>query len=115
MSNVQATRFRILCVGIDERLLATRQALLVLQGYDCLTASPADIEEKLSPGRFDLVILSVMLSEEDKGQIRTKTPAGTMVVSLTSLVMPEELLRIVDEALMQRTLAASRLQRDGAH
>ena len=99
MSNVLATRFRILCVGVDIRLLTTRQALLVSQGYDCLIATPADIGEKLSPGRFNLVILSMMISEEDKGHIRTKAPAGTRVVTLTSLVIPKELLRIVAEAL----------------
>jgi DNA-binding response OmpR family regulator len=81
------------------RLLTTRQALLVSQGYDCLIATPADFEEKLSAGRFDLVILSVMLSEEDKGHIRSKMPAGTKLVTLTTLVMPEQLIRVVTEAL----------------
>jgi DNA-binding response OmpR family regulator len=90
---------RILTVGIDVDLLTTRQAVLTSRGYESLIATPEDVDEKLRSGRFDLVILSVMLSQEEKRVIQAKLPAGTRALVLESLVWPNELLRMVDEAL----------------
>jgi DNA-binding response OmpR family regulator len=92
-------QYRILTVGIDVRLLTTRQALLVSHGYDSLIATPEDFDEKLSAGKFDLVILSVMLSPEEKRCIQAKLPAGTRPLVLETLVWPNDLLRMVSEAL----------------
>jgi hypothetical protein len=75
---------RILTVGIDLNLLETRQAVLTSRGYDSLIATPGDIDEKLQSGRFDLVILSVMLSPEEKRRIQSKLPAGTRALVLES-------------------------------
>jgi DNA-binding response OmpR family regulator len=80
-------------------LLATRQALLVSRGYDSLIATPEDVDEKLHSGKFDLVVLSVMLSPEEKYHIQAKLPAGTRPLVLETLVWPDELLRMVTEAL----------------
>ena len=80
-------------------LLATRQALLVSRGYDSLIATLKDLDEKLLSGKFELVIFSVTLSQEDKRHIQAKLPAGTRSLELEALVWPEELLRIVAEAL----------------
>jgi CheY-like chemotaxis protein len=99
MSNVPDTRFRILCVGVDMRLLNTRQALLDSRGYESWIATPADVDEKMSSGRFDVVILSFMLSELDKRRIKAKIPAETKLVALTGLIMPDDLLRTVAETL----------------
>jgi DNA-binding response OmpR family regulator len=90
---------RILTVGIDLDLLTTRQAVLISRGYESLIATPADVDEKLRSGRFDLVILSVMLSHEQKRDIQAKLPAGTRALVLESLVWPSDLLRMVAEAL----------------
>jgi DNA-binding response OmpR family regulator len=57
---------RILSVGTDMIILETRHPLLASRGYDPLIATPEDVDEKLQAGGFDLVILSVMLTEEDK-------------------------------------------------
>jgi hypothetical protein len=78
---------------------STRQALLTSRGYDSLITTPEDVDEKLHSGRFDLVILSVMLSQEEKHHIQNKLPAGTRPLVLETLVWPKELLRIVAEAL----------------
>ena len=86
-------------MGTDVSLLATRQALLRSRGYDSLIATLEDFDEKLSSGKFDLVIFSVTLSQEDKRHIWGKLPAGTRPLVLDALVWPEELLRIVAEAL----------------
>jgi hypothetical protein len=79
--------------------LTTRQALLTSRGYDSLIATPDDFDEKLHSGRFDLVILSVMLSREEKRRIQAELPAGTRSLVLETLVWPDELLRMVAEAL----------------
>jgi DNA-binding response OmpR family regulator len=92
-------RYRILTVGVDVSLLSTRQALLTSCGYDSLIATPEDVDEKLNAGKFDLVILSVMLSHEEKHRIQAKLPAGTRPLVLETLVWPKELLRMVAEAL----------------
>jgi DNA-binding response OmpR family regulator len=91
--------YRVLTVGIDVDLLSTRQALLRSRGYDSLIATPADVDEKLQSGKFDLVILSVMLSPEEKYHIQEKLPAGTRPLLLETLVWPKDLLRMVAEAL----------------
>jgi hypothetical protein len=92
-------RYRVLTVGTDVNLLATRQALLISRGYDSLIATNQDFDEKLLSGTFDLVIFSVTLSQEEKRQTQTKLPAGTRTLVLDTLVWPEELLRMVAEAL----------------
>jgi DNA-binding response OmpR family regulator len=80
-------------------LLSTRQALLVSRGYDSLIATPEDVDEKLHSGKFDLVILSAMLSEEEKRHVQAKLPACTRTLVLETLVWPADLLHIVAEAL----------------
>ena len=80
-------------------LLATRQALLKSRGYDSLIATLLDFDEKLRSGKFDLVIFSVTLSQDEKRHLQAKLPDGTRPLELEALVWPEELLRIVAEAL----------------
>jgi DNA-binding response OmpR family regulator len=92
-------RYRVLTVGIYVELLMIRQVLLTSWGYDSLIATPEDVDEKLHSGRFDLVILSVMLSLEEKRDIQAKLPVGTRALVLKTFVWPEELLRMVTEAL----------------
>jgi hypothetical protein len=53
----------------------------------------------LTSGRFDLVILSVMLSEEEKRRIQAKLSAGTRSLVLKTVVWPDELRHTVVEAL----------------
>jgi hypothetical protein len=69
------------------------------RGYDSLIATPEHFDEKLQSGRFDLVILSVKLSPEEKRRIQAKLPVGTRALVLESLVWPNDLLRMVAEAL----------------
>jgi DNA-binding response OmpR family regulator len=92
-------RYRVLTVGTDVDLLETRQALLASRGYDPLIATLEDVDEKLRSDRFDLVILSATLSQEEKRDIQAKLPAGTRPLLLETLVWPEELLHLVAGAL----------------
>jgi hypothetical protein len=89
----------VLAVGTDVGLLKTRRALLVSGGYDSVIATPEDLDEKLLSGRFDLVILSMLLGEKEKRDIEAKLPIGTRSLVLKTLVRPDELLRMVAEAL----------------
>ena len=92
-------RYRVLAVGTDVDLLTTRQAVLASRGYDSMIATPKDVDEKLRSGVFDLAVLSVMLSNEEKRHIQARLPAGTRALVLETLVFPEELLRMVADAL----------------
>jgi hypothetical protein len=92
-------QYRVLSVGIDPGLLKTRQAVLAACGYDSVIATPDDVDDKLHASPFDLIILSVMLSSEERLLIQSKLPAGTRVLQLEIMVWPEELLRLVAEAL----------------
>jgi DNA-binding response OmpR family regulator len=90
---------RVLSVGIDPGLLKSRQALLASGGYDSVIATSEDVDEKLRSGTFDLVILSVMLSEEEKRLVQAKLHAGTRLLVLETFVWPNDLLRMVADAL----------------
>jgi molybdenum cofactor biosynthesis enzyme MoaA len=92
-------RYRILSVGTDLGLLQTRQAVLDACGYDSVIATLEDLDEKLRFGRFDLAILSGMLSEQQKRDIQAKLPAGTRPLALDTLVFRDQLLRLVAQAL----------------
>jgi DNA-binding response OmpR family regulator len=95
-------QYRILSVGIDSGLLRTRQAVLASQGYDCVTATARDVDEKVNAGTFDLVILSVMIDGAEKRRILATLPAGTRPLVLESIVLPDQLLGMVAEAHSDR-------------
>jgi hypothetical protein len=101
-------RYRILTVGTDVGLLSTRQALLTSHGYDSLIVTPGEFDEKVRSDRFDLVILSAMLSQGDRCHIQAELPASARPLVLDTLVWPDQLLRLVSEALGQVTIAARR-------
>jgi hypothetical protein len=57
------------------------------------------MDETLLSGRFDLVILSATLSQEQRSQIHARLPVSSRPLVLETLVWPDELLRLVAEAL----------------
>jgi DNA-binding response OmpR family regulator len=96
---------QILCVGIDHALLASRCAVLASHGYDARPAMLLEAEELLITAGFDLIILSAMLSAEQKSRVLRAIPGATRTLILESLVAPPELLRKVAE-LFDRPVAA---------
>jgi DNA-binding response OmpR family regulator len=92
-------RLRILCVGVDPRLLKSRQMILASRGYDASTATSLNVDTKLAAGTFDLVILSAMLSDEEKSRVESILPPETKVISLTTLVHPDDLFELVTRAI----------------
>jgi DNA-binding response OmpR family regulator len=93
---------RILSVGVDPRLLKTRQMLLASRGYDVSTATPSNVDDKLSGRTFDLVILSVMLGEQEQNRIIDRLPPETKSLPLRHFVRPEELFDMVAMAVGPR-------------
>jgi hypothetical protein len=73
--------------------------VLASYGYDSVLATPEELDERLRFGSVDLVILSVMLSEPEKHYIQVDLPIGTRPLALKTFVEPDELLRMVAEAL----------------
>jgi hypothetical protein len=92
---------RILNVGVDTSLIETRKLLLASWGFEPTSAYPHDVDEKLATGRFDLVILSVMLGTQEKDRILGLLPAETKALSLEKLVMPAELKKLIAGELEQ--------------
>ena len=104
---------QIVCVGIDRTLLDSRCAVLAHHGYDARPVVFLENEDLLKTAEGDLIILSAMLSEEEKARVLRAIPASTRTLMLDSLIFPSELLRRVAELLRRpagadRTPAATR-------
>lgn len=92
---------RILCIGKDSGLLRSRCAVLGHGGYDAHYVMYPEAEHLLSREQFDLIILSAILSEEEKDHIRTLIGSAQPVLTLKKLVFASELLRDVEQRLGQ--------------
>jgi CheY-like chemotaxis protein len=60
---------KILLIGNDFRLLATRAALLAKTGASTVCCNPAEVQKDLEGEMFDLVVLCHSLSEEDARKV----------------------------------------------
>jgi hypothetical protein len=98
---------KILCVGHDVTLLATRCAVLMSCGYRAVFAAPSDFKARLQENHFELVILSLLLSDSEKSRVRAAVPPDTRILSLDCLVLPGELAALVDE-VMHRPVSSGR-------
>lgn len=90
---------RLLCVGNGIDHLQTRCAVLGSAGYNAKSAAMPEAEILLRTEKFDLVIVSAWLSEQEKGQILAmagKTPA----LVLTELTLADDLLAQVERVLV---------------
>jgi len=92
---------RILCIGKDSGLLRSRCAVLAHGGYDAHYVMYPDAEHLLSREPFDLIILSAILSGEEKDHIRTLVGDTPPILTLKKLVFASELLRDVEQQLGQ--------------
>ena len=92
---------RILCIGKDSGLLRSRCAVLSHAGYDAQFVMYPDAEPLLTREPFDLIILSAILSQEEKDQIWTIVGDTPPILTLKKLVFASELLRDVEQRLGQ--------------
>lgn len=76
----------ILIVEDDEHIALTIRATLSMTGYDCTVLHDGtDVLREVASGRYDLVLLDVMLPGEDGFALMEKIrPLGTPVIFLTA-------------------------------
>jgi hypothetical protein len=90
---------RILCIGKDSGLLRSRCAVLAHAGYDAQYVMYPDAERLLTREPFALIILSAILSQEEKDLIWTIVGDTPPILTLKKLVFASELLRDVEQRL----------------
>jgi DNA-binding response OmpR family regulator len=90
---------RILCIGKDSGLLRSRVAILEHAGYYALDVMVQDAGELLAQEQFDLIILSAILTDDEKNHIRSLVSGTTPILALKKLVFASELLREVESHL----------------
>ncbi len=90
---------RILCIGKDPGLLRSRVGVLTHAGYDALDVLFEDADALLGLERFDLIILSAILTDEEKAHIHDIAGDSTPILALKKLVFASELLSDVENSL----------------
>jgi DNA-binding response OmpR family regulator len=90
---------RILCIGKDSGLLRSRCAVLTHAGYDAQAVMLAEAESLLRTGEFDLIILSAILSGEERDHISAFIGVTVPILALKKLTFASELLAEVEQRL----------------
>jgi DNA-binding response OmpR family regulator len=90
---------RILCIGKDSGLLRSRCAVLTHAGYDAQAVMFAEAESLLRTGEFDLIILSAILSGEERDHISAFIGDAVPILALKKLTFASELLSEIEQRL----------------
>ncbi len=90
---------RILCIGKDSGLLRSRCAVLAHAGHDAQAVMFAEAESLLRTAEFDLIILSAILSGEERDHIATLIGSRVPILALKKLIFASELLAEVEQRL----------------
>ena len=90
---------RILCIGKDSGLLRSRCAVLTHAGYDAQAVMFAEAESLLRTADFDLIILSAILTGEERDQISAFIGNRVPILTLKKLIFATELLAEVEQRL----------------
>jgi DNA-binding response OmpR family regulator len=90
---------RILCIGKDSGILRSRCAILKDAGYQAQAVFVAAADNLLQQESFDLLILSVILSEEEREHIATIVAGATPILQVTKTILAFELLAEVEQLL----------------
>jgi DNA-binding response OmpR family regulator len=93
---------RILCIGKDSGLLRSRCAVLTHAGYRAQAVMLADAERLLQTAEFDLIILSAILSGEERDRVSAFVGGAVPILALKKLTFASELLAETEQRL-QRT------------
>jgi hypothetical protein len=103
--NPETTRMsgsaRILCIGKDPGILRTRCAILDDAGYEAQAVFFTDADDLLQRERFDLLILSVILTEEEREHIAKVAARAVPIFQVTKTILASELLHNVKRQLRQ--------------
>ena len=92
---------RILCIGKDSGLLRSRCAVLTHAGYHAQAVMLADAESLLQTAEFDLIILSAILSSEEREHISAFIGGTVPILTLKKLTFASELLAEIEQRLHQ--------------
>jgi DNA-binding response OmpR family regulator len=90
---------RILCIGKDSGLLRSRCAILTHAGYDARAVMFAEAESLLQTAEFDLIILSAILTGEERDQISAFIGHRVPILTLKKLIFATELLAEIEQRL----------------
>lgn len=94
---------RILCIGKDSGLLRSRCAVLAHAGYDAQAVMFAEAEGLLQSAEFDLIILSAILSSEERDHISAFIGGTIPILALKKLTFASELLAEIEQRLHRAT------------
>jgi DNA-binding response OmpR family regulator len=92
---------RILCIGKDSGLLRSRCAVLTHAGYHAEAVMFAEAQDLLRTAEFDLIILSAILSGEEREQISSFISGAVPILTLKKLTFASELLAEIEQRLQQ--------------
>ena len=90
---------RILCIGKDSGLLRSRCAVLTHAGYHAQAVMLAEAESLLQTAEFDLIILSAILSAEERDHISAFIGGRVPILALKKLTFASELLAEIEHHL----------------
>jgi DNA-binding response OmpR family regulator len=90
---------RILCIGKDSGLLRSRCAVLTHAGYHAQAVMLAEAENLLQTAEFDLIILSAILSPEERDHISAFIGGRVPILALKKLTFASELLAEIEHQL----------------
>jgi hypothetical protein len=91
----------ILCIGKDSGLLRSRCAVLAHAGYDAQAVMFAEAETLLRTTEFDLIILSAILTNEERESISAFIGDTIPILVLKKLTFASELLAEIEQRLHQ--------------
>jgi hypothetical protein len=90
---------RILCIGKDSGLLRSRCAVLTHAGYHAEAVMLAEAESLLRTAEFDLIILSAILSPEERDHVSAFIGGTIPILALKKLTFASELLAGIEHEL----------------
>ena len=87
----------ILCVGTPPDLKHSRQLLLQSAGYETSSMDAEEATNRLRTKAFDVLVISVTVSEHERTLLRQAVPEQTRIVQLSHFTPPEELLALIEQ------------------
>ena len=101
---------KILLIGDDFRLLATRAALLTKTGASTVCCNPAEMQKDLDGENFDLAVLCHSLSEDGARQsaalVRQRWPAAKVFLIESSVPLDKTFDGVALDGMISSTPSA---------
>lgn len=90
-----ATIHTVLCVGTPRDLQHSRRLVLQSAGYETTSMNAVEATNALRTRTFDVLVISVTLSEHEGNVLRQAAQAQTRIEKLGHFTPPQELLKLV--------------------